>query len=587
MMPRNTFINCVRWLFAVIDWVVYHIVGFVLDVILSLANLEIDADFVEKFSNRIYIIVGVIMLFRLAFSLVQVIVNPELMTNKETGTGKLVQRVIITLIMIVGLPFAFNLVTKAQSVILPAIPKFILSQEVDTSQAKSQGNQMALSMLRAFYYPSSSVKGEVTFDTMVDLAALPDPGDKEKYAYEYVILISTVAGVFLLYLLAGIAINVAVRLFKLLVLKMLAPIPIVSYIDPKASKNTLSAWLKTFFSTFIDLFLQLGLIYLALYIIEGITGEGSKIITGIAGSSDNPLNTGFMFVFLVLGLFFFVKQAPKFIKNSLGLKDSGGSLFGVGGAFTLGALAGGINSMASGNGFFKGNLIGGTHTGIEAANAVATGKAIGSGWSVGRDHAAQILSGDEKRTGGLLAGLERNLETSARRHNVSHRYGINDAMVAEAKKKMITAQGEEDKWQARYQQAIQSGADSKTVEAYRQRYRAAQVYSQDATKIYNKYDEDNKRFGPRETLASKYADIQSKNPAASYATEMQRLDNVAPLATESQPASAPSQSTPAQRVDQPVTSSQPTSRPSSGGSTKPSAGGNKGQNSKGNNNDII
>ena len=574
VIERNTFMNCVRWLFAALDWIIYKIIGVIMNAIIQLSNLEIGADMVEKFSNKIYVIVGVIMLFRLAFSLMQVIVNPELMANKEKGTGKIVQRIMITLIMIVGLPFAFNLLAKAQSVILPAIPKLVLSNQMSDTDAEHLGENMSLAMMQAFYYEEGG-KGISDLDNLVSEAAKPG-ASRDIYKYEYVFGISTIVGGFLIYIIVGIAINVAIRIFKLFVLKMLAPIPIVSYIDPQASKNTFSSWIKTFFSTWIELFLQLGVIYLALYLVQDITSGDLKFFEGISVATNGSIfQGGIILIFLILGIFFFAKQAPKFIKNSLGLKDSGGSLFGVGGAFTLGALAGGINSMASGNGFFKGNLIGGTHAGIEVANASATGKAVGSGWSIGRDHAAQILSGDEKRTGGLLTGLERNLETSARRHNVSQRYGINDATVAEAKKKMIAAQAEEDKWQARYQQAIQSGADSKTVEAYRQRYRAAQVYSQDATKIYNKYDEDNKRFGPRETLASKYADIQSKNPAASYATEMQRLDNVAPLTIEtptSQPTPSATQPTPAQR-----TTTQP----------KSSTTNNKGKNAKNSNNDII
>ena len=62
-----------------------------------------------------------------------------------------------------------------------------------------------------------------------------------------------------------------------------------------------------------------------------------------------------MFVqFLIIGLFKFAKDAPKFIKSALGIKDSGGGLFdnlkGVGAAAGLagGALAGAATGMIGG-----------------------------------------------------------------------------------------------------------------------------------------------------------------------------------------------------------------------------------------------
>ena len=67
-------------------------------------------------------------------------------------------------------------------------------------------------------------------------------------------------------ILIGFAIDVSIRAFKLLLLQMIAPVPVMSYIDPKSSKDgAFASWLKSLSSTFIEIFLKLGVIYL-LYI---------------------------------------------------------------------------------------------------------------------------------------------------------------------------------------------------------------------------------------------------------------------------------------------------------------------------------
>ena len=70
------------------------------------------------------------------------------------------------------------------------------------------------------------------------------------------------------------AIEIAIRTFKLIILQMMAPIPVMTYIDPKSSKDgAFSSWLKTFVSTYIDIFIKLATVYLLLLLVSKVFAE--------------------------------------------------------------------------------------------------------------------------------------------------------------------------------------------------------------------------------------------------------------------------------------------------------------------------
>lgn len=167
-------------------------------------------------------------------------------------------------------------------------------------------------------------------------------GDQDNYVFAYTPIISTICGALLVVILVGYCVEIAIRAIKLAILRLIAPIPIISYIDPKASKSgAFSAWVKILVTTYIDLFLRLAIVYLIMFMVEDIIQYelDLNIKVGMVGI----LST----IFVIIGAFYFAKQAPKFIKDALGIKSEGGmGLFsGLGKIAGVGAtLAGGIGS---------------------------------------------------------------------------------------------------------------------------------------------------------------------------------------------------------------------------------------------------
>ena len=159
----------------------------------------------------------------------------------------------------------------------------------------------------------------------------------EYYAFTFIPVLPTIAGIVFVFILLSFTIDAAVRAIKLAVLRLIAPIPIISYMDPKGGKDgAFSAWVKMLTTTYLELFINLAAVLFVLFIIESMMTNGIQIGHG----------TGFLGFFsklaIWIGLFVFARQAKKFILDALGLKDKGGHLFGgLGEAMGLANLAAG------------------------------------------------------------------------------------------------------------------------------------------------------------------------------------------------------------------------------------------------------
>ena len=168
------------------------------------------------------------------------------------------------------------------------------------------------------------------------------------YRFAYNGFISMIVGFVFVVIMFSFTIEVAVRSVKLAVLRIIAPVPIISYMDPKGSKdNAFNTWVKTLSSTYLDLFIRLATIYFVLFIIQSMITNGVVINygTGVIGVIS--------VIIIWIGLFAFAKQAPKFIRAIFGLKDEGPGLLSgfkeFGNAMGLAAaIPGAIGSAAAG-----------------------------------------------------------------------------------------------------------------------------------------------------------------------------------------------------------------------------------------------
>lgn len=379
----NWFTKIIRTFFGAVDWLIYSLIGWIMEGIFNLSNIMVDPAFVKNVYNRIYVIIAIFMVFKLAFSFLKYMVSPDSLTDKNDGVGKLIVRAITMLAILIMLPVLFfnqdligegrgPVLSVLQSGLIKTVPRIILGIDDGSNDdngtyensvinnAAEYGDTMAVNMLSAFFFPEECRKNDsantCTSDTKyvdsVDdfLFKINDnkTGDST-YVYQYMWPLTTVAGVILAIILIGMAIEIAMRTFKLIILQMMAPIPVMTYIDPKSSKDgAFSSWLKTFVSTYIDIFIKLATIYLLLLLVSKVfAGDGNSIFKNTA---QGFMSKNLVLVFLVIGLFKFAKDAPQFIKDALGIKSKGGSGFGFGKALAAagGAVIGGAAGLAGG-----------------------------------------------------------------------------------------------------------------------------------------------------------------------------------------------------------------------------------------------
>lgn len=453
-----------RYLFAMIDKIIYGLVSFVMEVFYLVAGAEINfGNTVTSFFNRIQLILGIIILFKLVISLFSGIVNPDSLKDEKKGAGNIIKRVIIVLVMILlivplNIPagdtvdlsenanknsqktwnarmnesgILFGTMAELQSRILngDVIPKLVLGKgNTDTNE------DISVILLKNFIFVNLNpgvekepadikesdmlcqykdydddakddkefIKGvigiltnkedtdqELVEDMKILASTLTDDSDSgftdtiadslkksdlkitkkaisdtkreallesinyycdvdwgwggERYIFVYKYILSTIAGILCFLLILSLTFDVATRVFKLLILRLVSPVAILSYIDSKTEK-TFNNWVKAVGTTYADLFIRLTIVSFVLLLITLIPNVKFNVYSGDASAMAKI----FARIVLYLGLLFFAREAPKFITETLGIdsKDSKGLFSGLGKAAAT--VVGGITTARMG-----------------------------------------------------------------------------------------------------------------------------------------------------------------------------------------------------------------------------------------------
>lgn len=491
----NYFSSLVLQFLGWISSLIYGMVSLVTQGFFNLSYIQIfKSDVVEQITARLYVVLAVFMIFKLAFSLIQYLVSPDQVNDKQAGMGKLVSRTATAFIMLIGVPIIFTEFVFGpegaspdhtyQAIIARTIPRIILGSNVDTSNSdvgRSMGETMAATAFSAFVQPREGCNApSLTTATISDIADatyarcsdVVDGGESSIFAYDYNWLFGLAVGLLMLVIMLFFTVDIAIRAIKLGILRIVAPIPIISYVDPKSAKDgAFNNWLKSLISTFLELFIKVAVIYIIIFIINELTSAGG-------GFFDNTgLDTGeqmYATVFVIIGMLLFAMQASAFIKNIFGIKDQG---LGTG----LGMLMGGAGALLAGGG------IAGMAKGMmQGASDGAQGKASFGNFNKGKELAAKTAKGQ--------AHAQRKAERQAAK------LGYDDARMSDLKQEASAAEEELAIAQAEMQ------ADPTNVEK-QQAYRAALARSKRA----NKAVEDAKEIRKNPALAKARGDAYSRS----------------------------------------------------------------------------
>lgn len=431
-----------------LDSWVYSLISSAYKIFMAIASARIlSSDAYTSVANKVYIIVGVGMLFVLAYAILKAIIDPDQLSKGDMAGNKILKSVAVTVIGLIVTPLIFDLAYMAQGKMLEEdiLGKLFFRTEdstVDVSgvgtvnydQAlKSTGGAVAATTVwQAFFYPAdgedpdkieadpeivrmnaniagatcagaviigiagaiagwftggagwvvagaavASCVGAYVADsnadqveavtdeevTLTEAFAMASSGESfaifqafiepiEEGKIKYTWFVSTVCGIFVAYAFASYAIDMGLRAAKLAYYQIIAPIPLILNVMPK-NGDRLGKFVKAVFSTFLEVFVRISIVYIVIYIIAHLNELFSTV--GALWNSDNLTNVESMIAMalLIIGLVLFAKQAPKIISDTFGL-SAGSGLEGLnimkklrdGEVFTAGSIAG--SSLKSG-----------------------------------------------------------------------------------------------------------------------------------------------------------------------------------------------------------------------------------------------
>lgn len=510
----DVFGNLGRTLGQIFNVCVYALLGGMYQIFFNVAGAQLfENETIKNFYGRVQLIIGVFMVFKVAVSILQGIMDPDKFMNPKEGFGNFITRVVIALsLLTVLVPINIPNVESANSfekyvnnngllfgtlyslqdrllsnntlgrLILGTTDGAIDNTNTDTSGMTESEIQAEKLQSSARIFTSTILKGflkinllpegvrnsddendqgnwycgehigedekntitvyrqlDVAPETLLDDAIVKAKCDLNqsfggmignffnirgdaKYLFAFNWWpISMIVGIIFLVIMVGFTVDIAIRSIKLAILRLIAPIPVISYIEPKSSKDggMFSSWLKALTSTYLDLFLRLAIVYFVIFLIQDMIVNGVVI-----NEATGPVGI-FSVIFIWIGLFVFAKMAPKFIKDALGLK---GSMTNIG----LSGILAGAGAIRQGGSIFEAGeaMNDATRAQVQAYNQGKHAPELSDSFNVGRDHVAKILTGDQNMSGRRMSRGARHLK----------RMGITTPYAETLKNKMYEAE---------------------------------------------------------------------------------------------------------------------------------------------------
>ncbi|MDD6273047.1 MAG: hypothetical protein PUA90_06070 [bacterium] len=362
------------------DGIIYDLVAKIYELftLVSQLNFNYLGAIISPLIDRIEAVIMVFIMFKLGIALIQLMINPD--DAPKTGT-KLIKNIFIVgamltcynlvfsalnefSMLIIGVPenYSFTTLNRLAGVTNNAedndglINRFIFGKDFNNVEI---GDFLAFETLSIFIRDAKDeTQSTILEKTIADgdgynfnkVSNLSNQVGKDVL---YSPFVSGLVGLYVIYCIGSVTIEVAVRMFKLMVLQLLAPIAIISKLNEK--ENMFNNFVKTYIQVYMSAFIRIATVL----IINVFVGKFIINIDDFFGESLSDA-TGFgtkMFLTLIIIIagYTFAKSLPDFIKQitgkELGKTDkSFGNLLGSMAGIGVGGVAGLAAGISSGAG---------------------------------------------------------------------------------------------------------------------------------------------------------------------------------------------------------------------------------------------
>ena len=436
-------LEILKAIFLFFDAAVYSLVAYAYDLFILIAQLNFNVISVwfEPIVDRLETLILVLILFKLGISFITYMFKPDSFQDKSKGGAALLKNIVLVAVLLVSYKFVFDVFNELTMLVMGYQPgtQFTVLNQIAGVEADPGGDE---GFLHRFVFGEKQefndygvnfastillqfMSGEIGGQNVTSIVSQAKEsggtfslfgicsfknGDLD---YHFPIL-STAVGLYLLYTIIQMAIQVGIRVFKLIVLRIVAPAVIVTMIDDGTNSKTFNNYWKVYLSELTSVFVRI----FTMYLISAFAGMIFNNMSALVPAGTNGLTTIFASIILIVAAFRFAGQLPAFIDSIIGSKLAGSGntggfghfMAGLGGAL-LGAgsgLAAGVAGKAGVAGTL-GNMVAGGFNGAGSAarsnNVADFFKNTGTTSQANRERASRIA----RQGGGLAyagAGIE-------------------------------------------------------------------------------------------------------------------------------------------------------------------------------------
>lgn len=394
--------------------IIYPLISMIYQLFTYLTRVEfLTSDMVKPIYQRVTVIISIIMVFYVTFEFIKYIVQPDGITDKEKGVGKIIYKLIAVVVLIAFVPNIFSFAYTAQNVIVDRDIIGLLIHGKSSINNEQNGRIFAERLLVNFYKKTGGgVRCErgLLCDDIVDMniLALNHEGELPYITYglgnTYTVssttlqgdtvatetpaiyfngLMAVATGAFMIYILILYCIDIGVRWGQMVFLQVIAPIPIIGFLSP-SKDGMFQKWAKQCLTTYLDLFIRIVIINYVIFV-SGLLlkPESLDIIFGnLTGISD--ITKGFIIIVLVMGLLLFAQKAPKLLGELFPKMGAASGNFGLSGKERFEPTVKAVKGI---HGFAK------RTSGAVTGAAVGIGSAIKNSKSIGANNGNVFTKG--------------------------------------------------------------------------------------------------------------------------------------------------------------------------------------------------
>lgn len=382
----GTFYSLAIWICSGIYKVTAY--AFKIFLILSRGNL-LSSDSYQQLIENFYAVLGVVMLFAIAFALLRGMINPDDQKQGTSTVKKIIVNLVTSVAILAILPTVFGFLYDIQDAVInyntigtffgygslnqngpqytgpTTNPEQISDEEYSANQivngvwkaffsvdpdwcdgeveennpeintdsptARMEWCQEHIQAEEPFNLPQGDLLTYAANSNYVDLTASFGvyggfAENASEGQIEFLWFLSLVGGVFLLYIAINYCFDMGIRLVKLVFYQVLAPIPIFMRIVPYGKiSSTFNQWLKITLTCYLEVFVRIFIFYFVIYICTTI--KNSEVLS-LTLDNFGFFTKMFTYAFLYMGIFAFMKKSPKLLSEITGI-DSGNMKLGL------------------------------------------------------------------------------------------------------------------------------------------------------------------------------------------------------------------------------------------------------------------